>query len=59
MKIKPDTVYRFTKSGNLVRTNQPTDYAGPGGWIVSRVDTGKEMIVQGRALVDRDHPDWS
>jgi flagellar basal body rod protein FlgG len=59
VEIKPDTVYRFVKSGNLVRTDQPTDYAGPGGWIVTRVDTGKEMIVPGRALVDPNDPDWS
>lgn len=59
MKIEPDTVYRFKKSGNLVLTVEPTDYAGKGGWTVVRVDTGKEMIVHGDALVAKDDPNWS
>ncbi|MBA1261553.1 hypothetical protein HBO10_29710 [Pseudomonas sp. WS 5503] len=59
MQIQPETTYRFTKSGNLVRTKSPTDYGGRGNWVVARIDTGKEMIVPGRALIDPDHPDWS
>ncbi len=59
MAIQPDTTYRFTKSGNLVRTVSPTDYGGAGNWIVARIDKGKEMIVPGRALIDPDHDDWS
>ncbi|CAD0266046.1 conserved hypothetical protein [Pseudomonas veronii] len=59
MLIKPDTVYRFIKSGNLVRTIEPTNYAGPGGWVVERVDSGKQMIVPGKGLIDPHHPDWS
>ena len=59
MAIKPDRTYRFTKSGNLVRTLSATDYGGRGNWIVARIDSGKEMIVPGRALIDPNHPDWS
>ena len=59
MSIKPDRTYRFTKSGNLVRTLSATDYGGRGNWIVARIDSGKEMIVPGRALIDPNHPDWS
>lgn len=59
VEVRPDTEYRFTKSGNLVRTVSPTDYGGPGNWVVARVDTGKEMIVPGRALIAPNHPDWS
>lgn len=59
MAIQADKTYRFTKSGNLVRAVSPTDYGGRGNWIVARIDTGKEMIVPGRALVDPDHKDWS
>jgi hypothetical protein len=59
MKIEPDTVYRFNKSGNLVRTVEPTDYSGKGSWAVIRVDTGKGMIVHGDALVAKDDPNWS
>lgn len=59
MRIKSDTVYRFIKSGNLVRTIQQTDYVGPGGWVVERVDTRKQMIVPGRGLIDPNHPNWS
>lgn len=59
MKIDRDTEYRFKKSGNLVRTVEPTDYSGKGSWTVTRVDTGKEMIVHGDALVAKDDPNWS
>lgn len=59
MPIKPATTYRFTKSGNLVRTVSSTDYGGRGNWVVARIDSGKEMIVPGRALVDPNHPNWS
>ncbi|MBX8556960.1 hypothetical protein K5D56_26355 [Pseudomonas cichorii] len=59
MTIKPATTYRFTKSGNLVRTVAATTYGGRGNWIVARIDSGKEMIVRGRALIDPNHPDWS
>ena len=59
MGIQEDTVYRFTKSGNLVRTKVATDYGGKGNWVVARVDTGKEMIVPGRALINPDDPSWS
>lgn len=59
MKIEPETEYRFKKSGNLVKTVEPTDYAGKGSWTVVRVDTGKEMVVRGVALVAKDDPDWS
>ena len=41
--IEKDRVYRFAKSGNLVRT------------VVTRVSSGKEMIVPGRGLVDPNH----
>lgn len=57
--IKPNTEYRFTKSGNLVKTVSPTDYGGAGHWQVVRVDTGKEMIVHGSALADPNDPQWS
>jgi hypothetical protein len=53
--IEKDRVYRFAKSGNLVRTERPTDYGGKGSWVVTRVSSGKEMIVPGRALVDPNH----
>lgn len=59
MVIKADSTYRFIKSGNLVRAVSPTNYGGRGSWIVIRIDTGKEMIVLGRALIEPDHPDWS
>ena len=59
MTIKPETTYRFVKSGNLVLTIEKTTYGGVGNWIVARVDTGKQMIVPGKALIDPDHPDWS
>lgn len=59
MGIQEDTVYRFIKSGNLVRTKSSTDYGGKGNWVVARVDTGKEMIVPGRALIDPNDPAWS
>lgn len=59
MAIKPATTYRFTKSGNLVRTVSATNYGGRDNWIVARVDTGKEMIVPGRALIHPNHADWS
>ncbi|NWD57234.1 hypothetical protein HX878_21120 [Pseudomonas veronii] len=59
MSIKPHTTYRFVKSGNLVRTIQSTAYGGAGNWVVARIDTGKEMIVPGKALIDPNHPDWS
>lgn len=59
MLIKPDRTYRFTKSGSLVRTVSSTDYGGRGNWIVARIDSGKEMIVPGRVLIDPSHPDWS
>lgn len=59
MAIKAKTTYRFTKSGNLVRTMYPTSYGGPNNWVVERVDTGKEMIVPAGALIDPNHPDWS
>lgn len=59
MPIKPDRTYRFTKSGNLVRTVSATDYGGRGNWIVARIDSGKEMIVPGQALIDPNHPDWT
>jgi len=59
MPIKPDRTYRFTKSGNLVRTVSATDYGGHGNWIVARIDSGKEMIVPSKALIDPNHSDWS
>ncbi|KAF0254329.1 hypothetical protein [Pseudomonas putida] len=59
MDISPDKTYRFTKSGNLVRTIAATSYGGRGNWIVARIDTGKEMVVAGKALVSQSHPDWS
>lgn len=59
MAIKPHTTYRFNKSGNLVRTVAATAYGGRGNWVVARIDTGKEMIVPGGALIDPNHPDWS
>lgn len=59
MSIKPEKTYRFVKSGNLVRTVAATAYGGRGNWVVARIDSGKEMIVPGRALIDPNHPDWS
>lgn len=59
MPIKPDTTYRFVKSGNFVRTMQATSYGARGNWVVARIDTGKEMVVAGKALIDPNHPDWS
>ncbi|WGK63544.1 hypothetical protein QAO71_17395 (plasmid) [Halopseudomonas sp. SMJS2] len=59
MEIKADSTYRFVKSGNLVRTVSATDYGGRGNWIVVRIDSGKEMIVPSKALIDSNHPDWS
>lgn len=59
MAIKPDTTYRFVKSGNLVRTVASTSYGGSGSWIVARVDTGKEMVVPGKALIDPNDPNWT
>ena len=59
MAIKPESLYRFVKSGNLVRTVSPTTYGGRGNWVVTRIDSGKEMIVPGGALIDPSHPDWS
>ncbi len=59
MTIKLDTTYRFVKSGNLVRTVAATTYGGRGNWVVARIDSGKDMIVPGRALIDPNHPDWS
>lgn len=59
MPIKPDTTYLFVKSGNLVRAISATNYGGWGNWLVVRIDSGKEMIVPGRALIDPNHPDWS
>ena len=59
MQIKPDTTYRFAKSGNLVRTVAATTYGGRENWIVARIDSAKEMIVPGTTLVDPNHPDWS
>lgn len=59
MSIRPNTTYRFVKSGNLVRTVASTAYGSPGNWVVARIDTGKEMIVHGRALIDPSHPNWS
>jgi hypothetical protein len=59
MNIQINEVYRFKKSGNLVRTVKATDYAGSGNWVVARIDTGKEMLVSGESLIDPNHPDWS
>lgn len=59
MPIKPDTTYRFVKCGNLVRNVAATSYGGHGNWVVARIDSGKEMIVLGKALIDPNHPVWS
>jgi hypothetical protein len=59
MAIKAESTYRFVKSGNLVRAVSATTYGGRGNWLVVRIDSGKEMIVPGRALIDPNHPDWS
>ena len=59
MAISAKKTYRFTKSGNLVRTIAATTYGGRGNWVVARIDTGKEMVVAGKALVSLKHPDWS
>jgi len=59
MPIKPGTKYRFVKSGNLVRAIAETTYGGRGNWAVARIDSGKEIIVPGRELIDPNHPDWS
>jgi hypothetical protein len=53
MGIRRDRLYFFRKSGNRVRTVEPTRYGGRANWIVVRVDgasAGKEMVVSGRAL---------
>jgi hypothetical protein len=59
MAIKPDETYRFIKIGNLVRAVASTTYGGRGNWVVTRLDSGKEMIVSGKALIGQNHPDWS
>lgn len=59
MKIKLATTHRFTQSGSLVRTIEATSYGGRDNWVVARIDTGKEMVVAGKSLADRNHPDWS
>lgn len=59
MEIKAESTYRFVKSGNLVRAVSATNYGGRGNWLVVRIDSGKEMIVPGRALINPNHPDWS
>ncbi len=59
MVIRAESTYRFVKSGNLVRTVSATNYGGRGNWLVVRIDSDKEMIVPGRALIDPNHPDWS
>ncbi len=58
MSIKAGQAYIFKKSGNTVRTKEPTSYGGKGSWVVARIDTGKEMIVPGSSLVEVNHPDW-
>ncbi len=59
MPIRANATYRFVKSRNLVRAVSRTNYGGRGNWVVARIDSGKEMIVRGGALIDPKHPDWS
>lgn len=59
MQIKVNGTYRFKKSGNLVKTVEATNYGGEGNWVVERVDTGKQMVVHGGALVDPKDENWS
>ncbi|RTU13500.1 hypothetical protein DY969_27040 [Pseudomonas aeruginosa] len=59
MAIKEERTYRFIKSGSLVRAASATTYGGRGNWVVARIDTGKKMIVPGKALIEQNHPDWS
>ena len=48
--ITTGQVYRFTKSGNLVLTIETVWYGGQWLWQVTRVNTGKEMLVPEHAL---------
>lgn len=59
INIQPGRSYRFTKSGNVVKTIEATTYGGPGHWVVARVDTGKEMVVHEKALISTEDPRWS
>lgn len=53
--IKPDVVYLFTKSGNMVRTIEPAEpYRGIPCWTVERTtgaSAGKRMVAPESALV--------
>jgi hypothetical protein len=55
MSIQPGKVYRFEKSGNLVRALTPAaPYLGQPMWAVERVEgqgAGKQLQVHARALV--------
>jgi hypothetical protein len=54
MNIRRNRTYYFRKSGNQVKTIEPTNYGGRGNWVVERTDgasAGKQMVVPGRALV--------
>ncbi len=56
MGIRRGALYYFRKSGNRVRTVEPTTYGGRSSWVVVRTDgssVGKQMIVFGRALVKK------
>jgi len=55
LKINPDNIYLFTKSGNQVRSIAPAGpYLGKEMWEVERIDgvsKGKRMDVPSQALV--------
>lgn len=53
VSVVANQIYVFTKSGNKVKAIIQT---GCGEWQVERVDTGKGMIVNERALMTVE--DW-
>lgn len=57
-RIKPDTEYRFTKSGSLVRTLDGCGHGDNETWTVERVDTKKKMTVYASSLIDPEDPSW-
>ncbi|RQR65392.1 hypothetical protein DIE18_02670 [Burkholderia sp. Bp9125] len=58
MSIQSGKVYRFEKSGNLVKALTPADpYLGQPMWVVERVEgqsAGKQLQVPARALARPD-----
>jgi hypothetical protein len=53
MTVQPGSIYRFAKSGHLVKALEPTNYGGRGNWVVQRINgasAGKGMVVARTAL---------